>query len=547
MGMFTLSIDAHAHCLTAELLVLNTCPRARGAGYQHGDRQGCLTGTREAILDGIESWTKDFDESPVYWLNGLAGTGKSTIAQTTAERIFADGRLGASFFCSRDFKDRSDLHLIFPTLSFQLARRYPDFRSFLVPLLQSNPDIGYESLCNQMEKLIVAPLKEKGISTVIVIDAFDECTDDEPQSAILSVMGRLIEEIPQVKFYITGRPEPRIQSGFRLQLLRPLTEIFVLHTVEQSVVNTDIRRFLKARLSALAQRFQLIGWPSDEHTNLLCQRAAGLFIYAVATVKFLDHKTHPPKQRLDAIVNLPGCTTHEGQTRYKNNTTLDSLYTSILKMAFDFDTEDPGEDSKVQFTIGTIVLLVNPLPPSAVAELIDLEPEQVMMMITSVQSLLVFNEDPNHPVKPFHKSFPDFIMDPTRCLNKRFCISPGVLHLQLAISCLKLINKSLKQNLLSLPDYALNSEVEDLSERVKNHISPALEYACKSWHNHLNGIRGDTGDILHVLHCFLKEKFLPWLEVVSVLGGVRDAIVALENLILWLQEVCLDLILSTRC
>ena len=527
--------------------MLNTCSRARGAGYQHGDRQGCLTGTREAVLDEIESWTKDFDRSPVYWLNGLAGTGKSTIAQTTSQRLFADGRLGASFFCSRDFKDRSDLRLIFPTLSFQLAYRYPDFRSVLVPLLQSNPDIGYESLCNQMEKLIIAPLKEKGISTVIVIDALDECTDDEPQSAILSVMGRLVEEIPQVKFFITGRPEPRIQSGFRLRLLRPLTEIFVLHTVEHSVVNADIRRFLEAQLSALAQRFQLNGWPSNEHADLLCRRAAGLFIYAVATVKFLDHKTRSPAQRLDVIVKLPECTTHEGQTRYKNNRTLDSLYTSILEMAFDFDAEDPGEDFRVQSIMGTVVLLVNPLPPSAVAELIGLEAEQVIMILTPIQSLLVLHDDPNQAVKPFHKSFPDFITDPSRCLNKRFCISPGSLHLQLAIDCLKLMNNSLEQNLLSLPDYALNSEVEDLSERVKSHISPALEYACKSWHNHLNGIRGDTGDFLHILQHFLEKKFLAWLEVVSVLGATRDAIVGLKKLTLWLQEVCFGLLLSARC
>ena len=50
-----------------------------------------------------------------------------------------------------------------------------------------------------MERLIVTPLKETDISTVIVIDALDECTDDEPQSAILSVMGRFVEEIPEVK------------------------------------------------------------------------------------------------------------------------------------------------------------------------------------------------------------------------------------------------------------------------------------------------------------------------------------------------------------
>ena len=239
--MFIPLVDACAYGLTADLLVLNTCPRARGAGYEHGDRQSCLSGTREAILDEIESWAKDFNQSPVYWLNGLAGTGKSAIAQTTAERLFACGQLGASFFCSCDFKDRSDLRFRFPTLSFQLAYRYPNFRSVLIPLLQSNPDIGYESLHSQMERLIVAPLKEKGISTVIMIDALDECADDEPQSAILSIIGRLVEEIPKVKFFVTGRPEPRIQSGFRLKVLRPLTKIFVLHMVEHFTVNADIQ------------------------------------------------------------------------------------------------------------------------------------------------------------------------------------------------------------------------------------------------------------------------------------------------------------------
>jgi len=529
----------------AELLVLNTCPHAHGAGYQHGDRQGCLSGTREAILDGIESWTKDFHESPIYWLNGLAGTGKSTIAQTTAEHLFADGWLGASFFCSRDFKDRSNLHLIFPTLSFQLAHRYPGFRSILIPFLQSNPEIGYESLHSQMERLIVTPLKEANISTVVVIDALDECTDDEPQSAILSVMGRFVEEIPNVKFFITGRPEPCIQSGFRLKLLRPLTEIFTLHMVEHSIVNVDIQRFLKTQLSELAQRFQMTGWPSDAHIDLLCQRAAGLFIYADATIKFLDHKIYPPQQRLDVIVNLPECTSYEGAARLKVNTTLDSLYTSILQMALDFGTEDPNADSRVQSIIGTVVLAVNPLPPSAIAELIGLEAEQVMMVLKLVQSLLILSEDPTHPVKPFHKSFPDFITDPSRCLNKRFYISPGALQCELAVHCLRLMNDTLKQNLLSLPDCALNQEVRELSDKVKEHISSALEYACKSWCNHLTRTRENITCILDALHMFLKKRFLAWLEVISVLGAARNAVDAMENLMLWLQEVCAGLFQSS--
>ena len=109
------------------------------------------------MLNEIEHWTEDLEKSPIFWLSGLAGTGKSTIAQTLAERVFASGRLGASFFCSRGFEDRSNLQFIFPTLAFQLAQKYPGFRSSLIPLLRSNPDVVHESLQNQMQKFLVDP------------------------------------------------------------------------------------------------------------------------------------------------------------------------------------------------------------------------------------------------------------------------------------------------------------------------------------------------------------------------------------------------------
>jgi Cdc6-like AAA superfamily ATPase len=165
----------HTHVSTAELSVLNGCRRAQGAGISTWESERLPQGDPGERVGRDRAWTEDFDKSPVFWLNGLAGTGKSTIAQTIAERVFADGRLGASFFCSRGFEDRSNLQLIFPTLAFQLAQKYPAFRSSLVPLLQSNPDVVHESLQDQMQKFLVEPLRSADISTVIVIDALDEC------------------------------------------------------------------------------------------------------------------------------------------------------------------------------------------------------------------------------------------------------------------------------------------------------------------------------------------------------------------------------------
>ena len=80
-----------------------------------------------------------------------------------------------------------------------------------------------------------------------------------------------------------------------------------------------------------------------------------------------------------------------------------------------------------------------------------------------------------------------------------------------------------------LPDAIANSEVEDLQERIQHYLDPALQYACKSWHKHLsnkNTLNSSTID--PTIHYFLKEKFLFWLEVLSVLGAVREAVNALE-------------------
>ena len=448
--------------------------------------------------------------------------------------MFADGQLGASFFCSRDFEDRRSLQFIFPTLAVQLARKYAAFRSILVPLVQSDPGIAYESLYNQMNKLIVQPLKKSAISTVIVIDALDECRDEEPASAILSVLGRFVYDIPKVKFFVTGRPEPRIREGFRLPLLAEATDVFVLHNVEPDVVRNDIRLFLKHSFLEIAdRRGGLDGWPAREDIERLCERAAGLFVYAVATIKFIDRRTNDPRGQLHRLLRAPESSAHEGKTKLNPTTTLDSLYMLILQEAFDDD--DPEDDQMVRSVLGAVVLAANPFPPSTIAMLLGSRAQDIFLRLLSVHSLLVLR-DVDYPVRPFHKSFPDFITDQVRCFNRRFHISPPDHHLELLSGCLKLMNQTLQRNMCNLPDTVTNSEVGDLQERAERYINHALRYACRSWHKHLvDEHMTHTTEVTSALHYFLKNKFLFWLEVLSILGAVRDAVDALEVAAKWLE------------
>ena len=482
----------------------------------------------------------------VYWLSGLAGTGKTTIAQTVAERTFAEGRLGASFFCSRNFEDRSNLKLIFPTLAVQLARNYPGFRSLFVPMVQANPELVHESLYNQMGELIVRPLVKSAISTVIVIDALDECTDEEPASAILSVLGRFVGQIPSVKFFVTGRPESHIREGFRLPPLAEVTDVFVLHQVEPSRADGDVRLFFRHKFSQLKNhRSGLDDWPTKEQLDLLCERTGGLFVHAVATVRFFDQGSANPKRQLDLLLGLPD-TRLEGKTKIGVNITLDSLYMAILCEAFCGD--DPENDPRVRSVLGAVILAASPLSPTAIATLLGLDTEDVFSLLSSLHSVLFLQEGVDFPVRPFHKSFSDFILDPARCISSRFFVDPTYQHAKLLVGCLETMNRRLERNMCELPDGVTNSEVDYLPERIERYIDRALQYACRSWHKHLIhvGPAHLAPDILLLLYQFLEEKFLFWLEVLSVLGTAREAVDALKEAEKRLVVRCISLLLFSK-
>ena len=179
---------------------------------------------------------------------------------------------------------------------------------------------------------------------------------------------------------------------------------------------------------------------------------------------------------------------------------LDSLYTSILQAAF-FET-NADDDAVVRSVLSAVLLVTNPLPISAIATLTGFGRGVVKSLLESIQSLLVLHEDADQPTQPFHKSFPDFMMDPSRCSDPRFHISPN-LHAELVLRCLGLMCGSLEKNLFSIPNYALNSDVEGLRSVGESAIDSALAYACRSWHYHLVVTEHLISDVLSVLRRFL--------------------------------------------
>jgi NACHT domain len=522
-------------------LHLSKLPRAATAGWECIDSEECLQGTRTSVLEGIEAWIHTNGGPQVYWLNGLAGTGKSTLAKSVARLAADQGLLGASFFCSRDEADRSDGGLIIPTLAIQLSDTDPRFREELVAEIKGRRNIGYALPSEQLQKLVINPLKKTRLPTqriVIIMDALDECKDDQKIYKILEALSLHISSVPALKVLVTSRPEPATRLAFRDPLSRH-SDIFFLHDVRQNVVDKDIRVFFTIRLQEMAKRRRLEDlaedwipsedWPPAELIRQLVSKASGLFIFASTVCKFVD-LPGDIEDRLKEIAELP---TNENEGRLG----IDQLYRKIVESAITpfFRNSDI---QKCRSILGTIILLMNPLSLNDLSRLLGHKPTSVAGLLRNFHSVLAMprNNDKAGVLRIIHTSFRDFLTSPARCDNPKMCVLPATQHAAIAMSLFRRMEEGLKKNICNIDRFKFNREVEGLAERRAEFIDGSLAYACRYWADHLaSASKGDSDvfPLIEALDDFMRMRFLYWVETLSLLGSMSIAVDALDNASYW--------------
>ena len=219
-------------------------PRAEFAAYDDASpapRNACTENTRKAILDTLRVWASDNTATKVYWLNGMAGTGKTTIAYSFSEILDEGGSLAGTFFSSHLRVDTSDVCCINPTICLQLATSgyLPSFSHLILDVVEANPNCKSWRIGKQFLNFIVRPLtaayrdnREVMVVPVIVLDALDECSDQSLVAELLSVILKHSASLP-VKFFITSRPEIRLNESFHKSWAH---SNFILHEVEKKII-----------------------------------------------------------------------------------------------------------------------------------------------------------------------------------------------------------------------------------------------------------------------------------------------------------------------
>jgi hypothetical protein len=493
--------------------------------FSDRDEVQCLQGTRTELLQKIMGWAISPSQKSVFWLNGMAGTGKSTISRTVARLLKDTNHLGASFFFKRGEGDRGNAKKFFPTLTRQLMLWSSELRFGVQKTLDDDPDIASKSLREQFEKLLLQPLlsleqlgRQPQIA-VMVIDALDECEHDQDIQNIIRLLPLLqMAKSVRLRIFLTSRPELPISLGFS-EIGDHEYHDLALHEIPEEVTERDIYLFLLDRFAKIKHDRNITqNWPGDDVIQELVRISVPLFISAATVCRYIENSKWEPKLRLAELL--------KDQARYVSK--MNKTYLPILTRLLDDQESDEFEQQQLlqefQAIVGVIILLAVPLSINALSLFIGIGADQIGNRLDSFRSVLSIPGDRDQPVRILHLSFRDFLVQS----RTKFLVNEPKKHKDIVKFCLKTMQGYLQKDICNLASPGTRRADIDPQD-IRQYLPPELQYSCRYWIHHLKQSQDLSSDIKNV-QLFLQKHFLHWLEVMSLLGLISEVVGMLDLL-----------------
>ncbi|TCD62444.1 hypothetical protein EIP91_006887, partial [Steccherinum ochraceum] len=419
---------------------------AYGKGRQGGKRSSCLKNTRVRILEQLDSWLLHPKDYRIFWLNGMAGTGKSTIADSLYQAAERHGAYVAAFFCSRDLDTTRDILRIIPSLAYQLAVRYEAYRAALVTSLRSEDYPENFALEEQIEKLILRPLtsvSESSSSLVFLLtDALDECQYDSARDHVRTFVNLLLSHANDlrragVKFFLSSRPAQEISGHFKMDALRKQHERLVLHDADFVDVQSDLELYVRHQLEEIRKRDPSFSF-TPAQLNQISEASIPLFIFAATVCAHIGGRVANSigrvnhAKRLNQIISQISTNgSSEGTQTMKG---LDGMYRMVLVSAFQAVNEEAEEfddadrETQGKFILACILIFFEPLGLAAISTLFGsaFNHQKIQDLLYHLHAVISVPEDDGQPIRALHASLYDYLTDPKRA--PPFLIEPSTTH-----------------------------------------------------------------------------------------------------------------------
>lgn len=415
--------------------------------FSDRDEPQCLQGTRTELLRQIKEWALSPSQKSIFWLQGMAGTGKSTISRTLARSFKDINCLGASFFFKRGAGDRGNAKKFFPTITRQIMMWKPELREVVQKILDHDPGIALKSPREQLERLLLEPLlsldqlSQQSQIMILVIDALDECEHDQDARNIIRLLPLLQKaKSVRLRIFLTSRPELPISLGFS-EIGNHEYQDLALHEIPEEVTERDINLFLQDQFAKIKHDRKISqDWPGDDVIQELVRISIPLFISAATVCRYIENSKLEPKLRLAELL--------KDQAKYVSR--MEKTYLPILTQLLNDPESDESEQQQLlkefQEIVGAIILLAVPLSINALSLFLGIGADQISNRLDSFRSVLSIPSDQGQPVRILHLSFRDFLVQS----RTKFLVDEPRKHKDIAKLCLKTMQSRLEKNICNL-------------------------------------------------------------------------------------------------
>ncbi|GAW20559.1 hypothetical protein ANO14919_100670 [Xylariales sp. No.14919] len=473
---------------------------------------GLLHDSYAWILDhkDFQRW-RDDEGSRLLWIRGDPGKGKTMLLCGIIDELDDTGtgdRNVVYYFCQATSNQLNQATSVLRGLIFSLLSQ----RRELLESVRKDIDEageqrfqdmnGWAALCRIFNRLI-EETEARQQTTYLIVDALDECL--QGQSGLLEWIAALSSS--RLRVLVSSRNWPSIESG----LSSATRKIMLQLELNAGSISAAVDRYIDFKTIDLARSKGLDTETREAARQYLKSNSGNTFLWVALVCKKLGREDTHPWAVLDTLYKFPPG--------------LDELY---KRMATQFIDSENAEICRQ--VLAAQVLAYRPLSLTELLSLVE-SPEMFLQLtrwlptvVKLCGSFLTVKDDTIYFV---HQSAKDYLIEHESAFIFRQGLHVG--HHTVFRQLIQALSRTLRENIYQLP--SLGSRVDSIKVPNPDPLS-GMRYGCVYWADHLGNadlvVKQDLDD-RGLVHMFLEEHLLHWLEALSLLKSLGSGIEALTK------------------